>query len=130
MRRWMVAGAALALILLLLPGCSGGKTGGGGRENTGNAGNVSEDSQITRAVQEKLDADPTLKAAGIKARATGGQVELTGTVKTIPDKDKAEAATREAIQGFKSVNAGIVNNIEIAEDNTSNSGATSGTSGK
>jgi hypothetical protein len=129
MRTWRLAGAALALTLLL-PGCSGGKPGetgtpaaSGGGEGAGATGNVSQDAQITKAVQEKLEADAALKAAGIKVQTVGAQVELTGTVKTIADKDKAEAAAREAIKPFSNLNAGVVNNILI-EESAGGAGAT------
>ncbi|HZP80244.1 MAG TPA: BON domain-containing protein [Chthonomonadaceae bacterium] len=132
MRTWRLAGAALALTLLLLPGCSGGKPGetgipaaSGGGEGAGATGNASQDDQITRAVQEKLNADAALKAAGIQAKAVGAQVELTGTVKTLADKEKAEAAAREAIKPFSHLNAGVVDNIQIEEpgDGTGTAGA-------
>lgn len=127
MRKWMRAGAALGLALLALPGCSGnagntaggtggvGSVGGKAAGESGTVGNTADDAKITKAVQDKIDADATLKAAGIKAESKGAQVELTGTVKTIADKDKAESLTNEAIKPFSSVNAGVLNNIVIAE---------------
>lgn len=120
MRRGREWAALAAILWVVLPGCSGGKDAGNSASSgTGNAvggtGNTSSDDQITKAVQDKLDADPTLKTAGIKAKATGGQVSLTGTVKAVADKDKAEADANEAIKPFSSVNAGVVDNITIAD---------------
>ena len=73
----------------------------------------SKDADLTKAAQEKLDADPTLKAAGVKAEAKNAQVELTGTVQSVADKDKAEAAAIEAIKPFAAQNAGVVNNLLV-----------------
>lgn len=122
----------VTLGLLLLPGCSGNSsnTNNSGGAPAGAVGNVSDDARITQAAQAKIDSDPALKAAGVKAQAKGAQVELTGTVKSVADKDKAEALAREAIQPFSKVNAGVVNNIEIAESGGADTGAAGAGSGK
>ena len=108
----------IVLACLVLPGCTGGSGRGGGGSTAGAAGgtgNTSSDEKITKAVQDKIDADPALKAAGIKAKSTGAQVELTGAVKAVGDKDKAEAAANEAIKPYSSVNAGVVDSITITD---------------
>ena len=114
---------AAALAAVLLSGCSGGKSGeGAAAGGAGSVGKTSDDAQITQAVQAKLDADPALKAAGIQAKATGGQVQLTGTVKKTEDKDKAENLAWEAIKPFSGVNAGVVDNIQVAESGDTGAG--------
>lgn len=116
-------GIALALILTLalLPGCSGGKDGGGG--NAPNIGGAegekrdsAQDTRITEAVQTKLDADTELKAAGIKAKVAVGQVELTGTVSNPELKERAENLTFDALQGFQDSAAGVLNTIVVKEN--------------
>ncbi len=117
MRKWMPIGVILASTLLFLPGCSGGKPGGsaGAGVETGATGNESQDGTISKAVKDKLAADPSLKSENIEVNVNGGQVQLTGTVQSIAEKDKVESAVREAIQPFSSVNAGIDNQIQVAE---------------
>ncbi len=132
MTKWIRFAAGVLIGAVLLPGCTGGAGGNGGNGGgttsasgaaAGGTGNVSSDEKITRAVQDKLDADPALKATGIKAKSTGAQVELTGAVKTIADKDKAEAAANEAIKAFSSVNAGIVDSITITDSSSGDTGS-------
>ena len=133
MKKWVGFGTALALLLMTLFGCNVGDMDGGkagstsGTTKSGETGNTSDDASITRAVQAKLDADVALKAAGIQAKATGGQVELTGTVKAIADKEKAETIAQEAIKPYSSVNAGVVNKIQIAEAGGASGSSDSGT---
>jgi PBP1b-binding outer membrane lipoprotein LpoB len=124
--------ALLTLLVLLIPGCSDSKTDAGSGSSSagaGTVGNTSADDNITKAAQEKIDADAALKAAGIKAVAKGGQVDLTGTVKALPDKDRAEALVRDAIKPYSNVNAGVTNNITIADPGDASSGASSGGAG-
>lgn len=124
----------LALLMFAvgsLSGCSGGKpsepatpngataSGGGGTSAAGGVGNTSEDAKITSEAQAKIDADATLKAAGVQAKATGAQVELTGTVQSVAEHDKAETAVWEALKPYAKLNAGVVNNIMIAEPGAS-----------
>jgi osmotically-inducible protein OsmY len=108
-------GPALLLALLLLSGCSGNSGGGGTAPNIGGAAgetaSTSKDTEVTKAVQEKIDTHTELKAAGIQAKAAGGQVELTGTVATSELKDKAEELAFEALEAYKDVNAGVLNSI-------------------
>ena len=119
MRREMWKVTLLLLALLVLSGCDNkggaGNASGTTTEGSGTLENASKDTEVAKAVQDKLDAEAALKTAGIKATAKNAQVELTGTVKSIADKDKAEQIAAEAIKPYSGVNAGVVNNIVIAE---------------
>jgi osmotically-inducible protein OsmY len=110
---------ALLLALLLLSGCSGNSGDSGAAPTIGGAAgetsNASKDTEVTKAVQAKIDTNTELKAAGVQAKAAGGQVELTGTVATSELKDKAEELAFEALEGYKDVNAGVLNSITLPE---------------
>lgn len=130
MRTEMQIGVALTLALLLLPGCKGTNSDDSAAQshttnkNSGAVGNVSKDQDMAKAVQAKIDADPGLKAAGVQAKVKGAQVELTGTVKRIDDKDKAETIAKDAVKPYSSINAGVLNNITIAEPGESSGNGT------
>src|SRR5690349_11307698 len=114
MRKWLQAGVVCALALLLLPGCSGNGGNDTSKSGEGSVGtNMSEDDKIKKAVQDKLNADPDLKE--VKFEVKGGQVELTGNVKSIAAHDKVEADVKEAIKSFSSVSAGVLNNTTVEE---------------
>lgn len=116
MRRWR---CAPALALLLLSGCFGGKEEVdrsyapdiGGTESA--APNAAQEQQVLQAVQGRLDADPDLKAARLKVKVSGGQIELTGTVAKPEWKERAETIVFEVLQEKPGAAAGVLNTIEV-----------------
>ena len=66
-----------------------------------------DDGAIQAAIAKSLQKDPTLSALGIIATVTGGRVTLTGTVRDVQLKDKAERLAR-TVKGVKAVDNQIV----------------------
>lgn len=69
------------------------------------------DAEIQQKVQNQLDADPALKAAGVSATVTNGKVELMGMVPDNNLKKRATALARsvpgvEGVQNLISINSG------------------------
>lgn len=86
------------------PGTSEGKAGAGTTGASGQAG----DAAITAAVKARLLADPTLNAQTIEVTTKdGGQVTLTGHVKSEAARERAEQLARGA-RGVRNVDNQLV----------------------
>lgn len=115
---------ALVLVLLLLSGCSGGKSGGYAPDigGAGAKGDAAQEQQVVQAVQGKINADADLKSAGIKVSVAGGQIELTGSVTNPEWKERAETIAFDVLQEKQGAAAGVLNTITVAESGKNASG--------
>ncbi len=100
--------------VLGLTGC--GKSGSSEGKDGAMVGSTGTASTATtgQAVQEKLKADKDLAGADIKAQEQSGTIVLDGTVKSVAQKDKAEADVI-ALQKEKKLQTGVLNNLTISE---------------
>lgn len=95
MRRYFVLQAMIAVVVLILAGCSAGV----------------DDSTITAKVKSKLAVDSQTSAIKIGVETKEGVVTLSGTVPTTTEKNEAETIARNT-EGVKRV----VNAITINPD--------------
>src|SRR4029077_4457798 len=67
------------------------------------AGGVMDDTAITTKVKSAFAADPDVSALRVSVKTVDGRVNLTGQVKTMHEKQKAEQVAR-GVSGVTSVN--------------------------
>lgn len=104
-------------LALALTGCSSGGAASSGGQPTSSLTNTSKDTQINTEVQQALSSDPALKGDKITVTTKDAQVILEGTVKSVQERDAAEKDVDAVIQKYSSVNAGVINNLLVGEDN-------------
>lgn len=97
-RNLFAIGAAV-LMTLAMAACSKSSAG-------------TQDAAITQAVQNKLNADPSLQGANIKASTENGVVTLTGTVSS--NAARAAAAQDAQVQGVTEVSNEIATNTAVS----------------
>jgi osmotically-inducible protein OsmY len=82
-------------------------TGTSGQGSTGMSSGGSSDAQS--AIQAAIQQDQSLASSGVNAKVTDHKVELTGTVSSSADKDKAESIAKANAGGRK-----VVNKIKVS----------------
>ena len=103
-------GSGVALgALVAFAACGRGRPGGQAGPDAGpdlrgvaSAQTAISDAELTRAVQRRLDEEPTLARARIEVASTGGIVTLTGSAANLLASDRA-AKVAETLKGVRAV---------------------------
>jgi hypothetical protein len=103
-----VMGTALLGAMVVLSGCSSGKSGS---DNNNNSGPQPQASTV-KDMQKKIDSDPLLKGAKITVKLDAGTLSLEGTVSKIDQKNQAEKDIADIQQAQKMV-PGVYDNLMV-----------------
>lgn len=101
----MLAAVVAAMAVAGCAGMGGDRSAGQGTSRT--AGEMVDDAAILAQIKTQLAADPDLSALKINVDSKQGAVRLSGEVKTLALRRKAETLAR-GIRGVKSVDNALV----------------------
>ena len=101
----MLAAVVAAVAVAGCAGMGGDRSAGQGTSRT--AGEMVDDASILAQIKTQLAADPDLSALKINVDSKQGAVRLSGEVKTLALRRKAETLAR-GIRGVKSVDNQLV----------------------